>query len=77
MLHYFRPNLVAYRAIHVIAFERMALSFASTSVLFAGGLIDPVWLIVMIDVIGIDALAAEHYRIAKRPGNTGLHHSHA
>jgi|TARA_R110002110_G_scaffold120980_4_gene296426 hypothetical protein len=55
----------------------MALPFASTSVLFAGGLIDPVWLIVMIDVIGIDALAAEHYRIAKRPGNTGLHHSHA
>ena len=31
----------------------------------------------MIDVIGIAALAAEHYRIEKRPRHSGIHHSRA
>jgi low temperature requirement protein LtrA len=34
-------------------------------------------LIVITDVIGIGALAAEHYRIEERAGDSGIHHSHA
>jgi low temperature requirement protein LtrA len=70
-------SVAAYRAFHVIAFERLAILLVGAPVLFAGGSIDAVWLIVMIDVIGIGALAAEHYRIEKRPGDSGIHHNHA
>jgi low temperature requirement protein LtrA len=69
--------LAAYRAFHAVAAERLAVLVIIGGVLFAGGSIDAVWLIVIIDVIGIAGLTAEHYRIEKRPGDSKIHHSHA
>lgn len=69
-------TVAAYRAFHVVALERLAVLAVGAGVLFAGGSIDAVWLIVIIDVVGISGLAAEHYRIEKRPGDSAIHHSH-
>lgn len=66
----------AYRAFHVVARERIAFCVVAGAVILGAGSIDAVWLIVLIDVIGLAGLAAEHYRIEMRPGDSGIHHAH-
>jgi hypothetical protein len=44
--------------------------------ILAGGSIRAVWLIVIIDVIGLVGLTAEQHRNEKRPGDSVIHHSH-
>ena len=46
------------------------------AVILGAGSIDAVWLIVLIDVIGLAGLAAEQYRVEKRPGDSGIDHAH-
>ena len=69
-------TVAAYRAFHAVATERLSVLAVIGAVLFAGGSIDAVWLIVIIDVIGIAGLAAEHYRIEMRPSDSKIHHNH-
>jgi low temperature requirement protein LtrA len=69
-------SVAAYRAFHVLPLERIAFSVVAGALILAAGSISAVWLIVMIDVIGLLGLTAEHYRIEKRPGDSLIHHSH-
>ena len=64
--------VAAYRAFRVIAVERIGILAAGAALLFLGGGIDAVWLLVIIDVIGIAGLALEHYRIEVLPGDTAI-----
>ena len=64
--------VAAYRAFRVIAVERIGILAAGAALLFLGGEIDAVWLLVIIDVIGIAGLALEHYRIEVHPGDTAI-----
>jgi low temperature requirement protein LtrA len=69
-------SVAAYRAFHVLPLERIAFSVVTGALILGAGSISAVWLIVMIDVIGLVGLTAEHYRIEKRPGDSVIHHAH-
>ncbi len=64
------------RAFGVVPVERIGLLVGAAVVLLAAGPLDAVWLIVLIDVVTLLALAAEHYRIEVTPGVSAVHHRH-
>lgn len=69
-------SIGAYRAFGVYPFERvLAVTVMAVFLLLAGSL-EAVWVIVIIDVVGIAGLIAEHFRIEVRPGDSVIHHEH-
>ena len=70
--------IAIHRAFGVIAKERIAAFVVVAVILFAADDLHSVWLIVVIDVLAIAGLTAEHFRIEVRPNASkpAIHHSH-
>ena len=70
-------SIAAYRAFGVYPFERMlAVAVLAVFFLLAGSL-HAVWVIVIVDIVGIAGLLAEHFRIEIHPSDSVIHHEHA
>lgn len=67
----------AYRAYHIVPLERVSLLVGAGVVLGVSSDLNAVWLLVLIDVLILVTLAAEHYRIEVRPQDPAAqpHHS--
>ncbi len=71
-------SIAVYRAFGVIAKERLAALGVLAIILFAADDLHSVWLIVLINVLGLAGLTAEHFRVEVRPSadRPAVHHSH-
>ncbi len=69
-------NTGVWLAFRAVAGERLAAMAALALVLGFAGSLDAVWLIVIIDVVVIAVLVAEHLRIEVRPTDSKIHHDH-
>lgn len=64
----------AYRAFRIIPLERVGLLAGAGVVLLMSGDLNAVWLIVLLDVVTLLALAAENYRIEVKPSDPVKQH---
>ena len=69
-------TLAIHRSFGVFPPERLGVVVAMGAFLLLAGSLDAVWLIVILDVVAVVGLAAEHYRIEKRPGDPAIHVAH-
>ncbi|MEP1122367.1 MAG: low temperature requirement protein A [Ilumatobacter sp.] len=69
-------NIGVWRAFRAVARERLIAMAVITGVLALAGSVEAVWLIVVIDVVVIAVLVAEHLRIEVRPSDPKIHHAH-
>lgn len=69
-------SIGTYRAFRVLPLERLSAIVAVAAFLLLAGSLDAVWLIVIIDIIAIAGLVAEHVRIEVRPSDSKIHHEH-
>ncbi len=70
--------IAVYRAFGIVAKERLVALVVVAIILFAAADLHSVWLIVVIDVLALAGLTAEHLRIEVRPNSAQptIHHSH-
>ncbi len=69
-------NIGVWLAFRAVARERLVAMTVIALVLGLAGSLDAVWLIVLIDVVVIAVLVAEHLRIEVRQTDTKVHHAH-